>query len=367
MSTFILPLSSSNDRESLLFGRHVLPAGLWGQVIDAVSKRGQDQDTASVNHSRKISKSCAFRTMPRKTTGCWTCRARKKKCDDARPSCSACTLRSITCYGYDAKPIWMDGGPAEKDMMDTIQRRIKESYRRRRTRRCKITGSSNNSFCQHDPGVGATHGPSFVESPSSTASWPEQRSVLTTDKSPKRLQRMTPPYDQDCCLAVKRPCEPEKSNLSLLYSNSAYMSTRRNAEPSPASFTRISFTESELNLVMYYLDHIFPRVAPFFQYSAADNGRGWLLNLFLRIRPLYTAVICLSACDKAQFVLGPLTDVPQPYHDLEMQHLQSVADLRDHLDQLATRTGASQMAAGVEALVCIIHLIYFEVCNSCFS
>ncbi len=123
----------------------------------------------------------------------------------------------------------------------------------------------------------------------------------------------------------------------------------------------VSYSERELNLLMYYFDHIFPRLCPFFPYSAADNGRGWLLSLFLSTKPLCAAAVCLSACDKAQFVLGPLTDVPQPNHDLEMQHIQIVVDLRDHLSQLSRKTGARRMAATVEALACIMHLILFEV------
>ncbi|KIW12667.1 hypothetical protein PV08_09945 [Exophiala spinifera] len=300
--------------------------------------------------------------MPRKTTGCWTCRARKKKCDDARPACSSCSARSITCYGYDAKPPWMDGGPAEKAMMDTIQRRIKESYRQRRTRRSKTAAISDLCLYRPDFVLGATDGTAFVESPSPTLSlWPQQSSVSTADSSPQLLWRTTPPYGEVSGLAIRKPQDPRRSNSSLLYSNSAYISNRRNPEPSLPLSTPTPFTEFDLNLVMYYLDHIFRRIAPFYVYSGANNGRGWLLNLFLRTRPLYTAVICLSACDKAQFSLGPLTEVPQPYHELEMQHLQSVADLRDHLDQLAKKPATNQMAAGVEALGCIVHLIFFEL------
>ncbi|KAH8898408.1 hypothetical protein GQ53DRAFT_817680 [Thozetella sp. PMI_491] len=121
------------------------------------------------------------------------------------------------------------------------------------------------------------------------------------------------------------------------------------------------YGETELILLMYYFDHIFPRLCPFFAYTAANNGRGWLLSLFLRTRPLCAAAICLSTCDKAQFVLGPLSDVPQPNHDLEMQHIRIVIELRDHLSQLTRKTGASRMAAAVEALACIMHLILFEL------
>ena len=115
---------------------------------------------------------------------------------------------------------------------------------------------------------------------------------------------------------------------------------------------------------MYYFDHVFPRLCPLFTYSAGNKGRGWLLSLFLRTKPLCAAAICISACDQAQFVLGPLSDIPQPNHDLEMKHIQIVVDLRAHLAQLSQQTGASRMAVAVEALACVMHLILFEVCTA---
>lgn len=40
-----------------------------------------------------------------------TCWAQKQKCDDGEQvGRFNCTLRLINCYGYDAKPDWMDGG-----------------------------------------------------------------------------------------------------------------------------------------------------------------------------------------------------------------------------------------------------------------
>jgi hypothetical protein len=115
---------------------------------------------------------------------------------------------------------------------------------------------------------------------------------------------------------------------------------------------------------MYYLDHIFHRLCPFFNYTPSNNGRGWLLNLFLRTKPLCAVAVCLAACDQKQFSHGALSDTPQPNHDLEMQHLQIVKDLRDHLGELSKKSGASRMSAAVEALACIMHLIQFEVGRS---
>lgn len=122
---------------------------------------------------------------------------------------------------------------------------------------------------------------------------------------------------------------------------------------------------------MYYLDHLFPRMCPLFRYSPADNGRGWLLNLLLRTKPLCAAAVCLSECDRKQFDVRPLSDSPQSHHDLEMRHVHIITDLRDHLSHLSAKTGARRMAAAVEALACIMHLIMFEVgthrrgCKTC--
>lgn len=304
--------------------------------------------------------------MPRKTTGCWTCRIRKKKCDDGRPGCSSCTLRAITCYGYAARPQWMDGGDAEKAIMQDIKRQVKESYRRRRSRSsgARLFASQRDRHGSNTTTV--TPSPSraletLASSPYSL--WPQENQGPANDGvGPSYLRPDTHWQSQDRFggyLAVGAArTEAETPDTYAPPPDGSYCF---DGTPRSDPGTRVSFDEKELDLVMYYLDHIFPRLAPYFVYSAADNGRGWLLNLFLRTKPLCSAAVCISACDKAQFVLGPLSRVPQPYHDLEMQHLRSMANLRDHLDQLSTKAGASQMAAGVEAFACIIHLIFFEV------
>ncbi|KAM6536365.1 arginine metabolism regulation protein II [Fusarium falciforme] len=40
-------------------------------------------------------------------TGCWTCRARKIKCDEGRPHCRQCREKRVTCEGYDARLQWL--------------------------------------------------------------------------------------------------------------------------------------------------------------------------------------------------------------------------------------------------------------------
>lgn len=68
----------------------------------------------------------------RNKKGCWTCRLRKKKCDERKPSpCSICESLAITCYGFGAKPEWMDGGSREKEMANSIKQIVKYTSRRK--------------------------------------------------------------------------------------------------------------------------------------------------------------------------------------------------------------------------------------------
>lgn len=69
----------------------------------------------------------------RSKQGCWTCRLRKKKCDEIRPDCSICGSLSITCYGYGSKPEWMDGGERERGVAKGIKEIVKRTSRRKAT------------------------------------------------------------------------------------------------------------------------------------------------------------------------------------------------------------------------------------------
>lgn len=45
----------------------------------------------------------------RSKTGCGTCRRRKKKCDEGKPSCMNCEKNNVFCDGYEAKQPWRSG------------------------------------------------------------------------------------------------------------------------------------------------------------------------------------------------------------------------------------------------------------------
>jgi hypothetical protein len=48
-------------------------------------------------------------TKGRTKTGCVTCRKRKKKCDERKPTCKNCEQNNVHCEGYPARRIWLNG------------------------------------------------------------------------------------------------------------------------------------------------------------------------------------------------------------------------------------------------------------------
>lgn len=62
--------------------------------------------------------------------GCWTCRLRRKKCDEERPCCQNCTRLQLDC-SYGQKPAWMDRGVLEREEALAIKNKIAQNTRRR--------------------------------------------------------------------------------------------------------------------------------------------------------------------------------------------------------------------------------------------
>ena len=101
----------------------------------------------------------------RSKQGCWTCRLRKKKCDEGRPKCSTCESLSITCYGFGPKPDWMDNGEKERAVANSLKEIVKHTSRHKATTRLSK---------QRDPVTRIAPKPSSV-SVENSVSGPESR------------------------------------------------------------------------------------------------------------------------------------------------------------------------------------------------
>lgn len=73
----------------------------------------------------------------------WTCKARRRKCDRARPTCQVCAERGVACEGYDVRLRWGTGiasrgrftgadAPAESSIPPRLQGRQRDLLRERK-------------------------------------------------------------------------------------------------------------------------------------------------------------------------------------------------------------------------------------------
>ncbi|VUC25644.1 unnamed protein product [Clonostachys rosea] len=82
----------------------------------------------------------------RSRNGCYTCRVRKKKCDEQHPRCGSCTIRNLQCYGFDTPPPdWMQGKQNWKEVMATkeakeLQSIAEAQYKARRRSGQAVSG-----------------------------------------------------------------------------------------------------------------------------------------------------------------------------------------------------------------------------------
>lgn len=50
-----------------------------------------------------------FRMSTRSHQGCWTCKRRRRRCDNAHPKCENCVQRGVECEGYELRLRWGSG------------------------------------------------------------------------------------------------------------------------------------------------------------------------------------------------------------------------------------------------------------------
>jgi hypothetical protein len=128
----------------------------------------------------------------------------------------------------------------------------------------------------------------------------------------------------------------------------------------------VTLDEREASLLMHYLDHIFPLQFPFYKPSVSEGGRGWLLDLILRTRPLFHAVLSLKLChmQSSQSPANLNKCDLNVLEDIEKHHTLALSELRSHIDGLELSTGSVNVARKIEILACMMQLVSFEVSSS---
>lgn len=118
----------------------------------------------------------------------------------------------------------------------------------------------------------------------------------------------------------------------------------------------LSMRESEL--LIYYLDYVFPLQFPYYSGHVEFGGRGWLFWLLMKNMPLQQAAFTLSALH--QFEKGATEDKRLEQELLEY-HIRALRGLQDSLCPLQTDLHVTDKERVVEFMACSLWLISFEV------
>ena len=113
----------------------------------------------------------------------------------------------------------------------------------------------------------------------------------------------------------------------------------------------------EYTLVMHFLDNVFPLQYPMYKPRIIEGGRGWLLAVLLRTKPLYHAAMALSAYHGRMIVLAELHPPCRVGALVEKErHLETC------IKSLSQFVQGSSLNNGLGILTSVVQLVFLEVC-----
>ncbi|KAJ4992913.1 C6 transcription factor [Stagonosporopsis vannaccii] len=282
------------------------------------------------------------------SAACWTCKVRRKKCNQGLPTCKDCTLLEIDCHYSDNKPIWMDNGIRQQQMAERLKLEVKRNLSRR-SRRNKIQTLSrdlSSSPAEANP-LPPAWAPTIVADLNRNQDAPFV-SLPTPPSPPSRVA------SHDHVNAILSEGPHDNNNASEC-NHSEIEST---AAVEPAS-------DFESSLLMSYLDFAFPVLFPFYNPPIIEAGRTWLLTLALKFPAFYHNIIGMAAYFSCAVPVlpSPERDACTELGQVELQaHMQkAVQGVQDSLRRV-TRKGIHHcLVDNVRLLGNIVQLVNFEV------
>jgi hypothetical protein len=222
-----------------------------------------------------IGRTASYSTIAMKSyDGCWTCRLRKKRCDEIRPVCRNCSALQITCHFSDEKPSWMESRFGQKEKAEEIKREVKSAAARRRgTLPMDVL---ERIVAEPDKDAGrATGGLTRQSVPTKS---PPFRAEQTLDSTPGWTSTHTGPNSEPISSNGRRDSWNRLDMLSI--SNSI------DGQP--------GHSELDRRFIMFYFDHFFPFLFPFYKPPLLEGGRTWIMELVTGNQAMWHTTLCLS-------------------------------------------------------------------------
>ncbi|KAF5023128.1 hypothetical protein F66182_4823 [Fusarium sp. NRRL 66182] len=274
----------------------------------------------------------------RSNAGCWTCRLRRKKCDEKRPVCDSCGTLEITCHFEDDKPDWMDGGPKQKAMAETIKAQVKKQASQRRDRKYMemLETGTRDVTLQGDKSqphqYAATSAASDTDPSSGHESGSTPASSNTSGASP--------------------PDIPWHSHFSVPQED----------------FSSSTGANNEVHFIMIYLDYVFPHLFPFYCPPILSGGRGWVLDVLQSNKSVWhTAISLTSYFFSIIMVDGDIEHTSctnRLVHQLQSQLEMGLRELQREMTAVNHKTVCAGVRDRLLVLQAILQMLIFEVSTS---
>ncbi|SPO07043.1 related to C6 zink-finger protein PRO1A [Cephalotrichum gorgonifer] len=285
--------------------------------------------TSIIRETRRLASTIMHRSL-RSRQGCWTCRLRKKKCDEARPQCETCRTLCIACHGYGPKPDWMDGGDAERKVAGDIKQTVKHTSRQRKWPSNPVVPL---------PRLAAKLAPRDSDS--------SVESTVSRETPSSRAHQVSPPVDDGLL-----PREPSSQGAI-------------SDEPSPetTSGSVVAMSAEETSLLMHFIDNVFPLQYPMYKPDAMQGGRGWLLSLLLGTKPLYHAALAVGAYHRWLTIFanaGPQCLLVATLR--KEQHVEAcLKEVQDAVKTVNRFVEESRLDIGIGTVASVCQLVFLEL------
>ena len=330
--------------------------------------------------------------------GCWSCRARRKRCDGRLPRCNTCDRLGINCAGFGtSRPSWMDGGAEQRAYCGWLKDVVKSTRRQQiHTRENSYSGSSSGRLSQTQ------------QSQQRLASTTSPVEVIALDTAPYEIGTpwadpgpFSSPLKVDPCIEYLLAQSLDWETETELFSHcldegdlgglgctvsqgsfDSWIAEAQQHQPSPLS-PELDIPESPVPsqgnadcepdwvLLMRYFDCTMQRLFPFRCPVEHVDARGYLLHLAHRSSVVRTALMSAVLYD---FERVPTDAQPQDANSeaclatprwLAYYHRASEMILSELETLFNNHTSPScRHSLALEALVSLVHLLLLGVSSS---
>ncbi|KJX95554.1 transcriptional regulatory protein pro-1 [Zymoseptoria brevis] len=123
---------------------------------------------AATKNAASEAKAAAAKMHRRSRSGCFTCRLRRKKCEEGKPACKACTHLGLRC-DYK-RPLWWSNGEQRRNQKEHIKNVIKKTQLSKKTPQQQQQQSHQQS--QHQRHLSTSSPPPLTHSVPNSAEAP---------------------------------------------------------------------------------------------------------------------------------------------------------------------------------------------------